>query len=167
MPTLAIIWDPTTFEGKEYITRHTARAVLYRDDGRIAILHVWKYNYHKLPGGGVEEWEDIGEALRRECMEEVGAEIEIGKYIGEVVEYKVKLWWKNWDYILQISQCYFCRITKQWEHNFTESEKENNLSHRWFSLEEAIRTLENDNPDNEEWKFILQRELAFLKNIEA
>ena len=165
MPPLTIIWDPKIFEWKEYATRHTARAVLFREDGKIAILHVGKYNYHKLPGGWVEADEDIETALRRECLEEVGAEIEIGKYIGEVVEYRVNLWWEEWDYILQISQCYVCKISKQWEHSFTESEKENNFSHRWLSFEEAIETLENDSPENEEWKFILQRELTFLENI--
>lgn len=89
---LKIIWNPESFDGKEYTTRHTARAVLFREDGKIAILHVGKYNYHKLPGGGVEEWEDMETALRRECLEEVWAEIEIKGYIGEVVEYRANLW---------------------------------------------------------------------------
>lgn len=165
MQPLKTIWNPQSFEWKTYQVRHTARAVLFRDDGKIAILHVGKYNYHKLPGGWVEEWEDTETTLRRECLEEVWAEIEIGKYIGEVIEYRANLWWEEWDYILQISRCYVCTLSKQWEHNFTDSEKENNFSHRWFSLEEAIKALENDNPENEEWKYILERELTFLKNI--
>ena len=98
-------------------------------------------------------------------MEEVGAEVEIGKYIGEVIEYRAKLWWEEWVPVLQISKCYICRIIKLWDSDFTESEKENNFSHRWFSLEEAIRTLETDMPQNKEGGFILKRELAFLKNI--
>ncbi len=165
MSPLAIIWNPKLFEWKEYVTRHTARAVLFRDDGKIAILHVWRYNYHKLPWGWIEEWEDFETALRRECLEEVWAEITIGKYIGEVVEYRANLWGEEWDYVLQISRCYLGTITNQWEHNFTEQEEEDDFSHRWFSLEEAITTLKNDTPENEEWKYILQRELTFLKNI--
>ena len=164
MQILATIWNPESFKWKEYTTRHTARAVLFREDGKIAILHVGKHDYHKLPGGGVEEWEDVEVALRRECLEEVWAEIAIGKYIGEVVEYRANLWWFE-DYMLQISQCYICTITKQWEHSFTDSEKENDFSHRWFSLDEAIKALEYDTPENEVWKYILQRDLIFLKNI--
>ncbi len=163
MTPLKIIWDPKIFEWKEYTTRHTARAILFREDGKIAILHVGKYDYHKLPGGWIEEWEDVELALRRECLEEVGAEIEIEKYIGEVIEYRANLWWADSDYVLQISKCYQCSILSIGEHSFTDSEKENDFSHRWFSLEEAIQILEKDTPKNKEWAFIIARELAFLQ----
>ncbi len=92
MSPLAIIWDPKTFEGKKYSTRHTARAVLVDNDNKIPLLYVGKYDYHKLPGGWVEKDENIEEALRRECLEEVWCEIEIWKYLWEVVEYRANIW---------------------------------------------------------------------------
>ena len=40
----------------------------------------------ELPGGGVEEGEIFEEALRRECREEIGADVEIGKELPWVSE---------------------------------------------------------------------------------
>ena len=36
---------------EEYKTRKTARAVVFRDDGKIAVLLNSRDGYHKLPGG--------------------------------------------------------------------------------------------------------------------
>ena len=60
-----------TNKDADYKPRTAARAVL-KKDGRIALLHVTKHNYYKLPGGGVDEGESIEQALERELLEEVG-----------------------------------------------------------------------------------------------
>ena len=39
--------------------RGAARAVLLDDSGQVYLLKVSKYGYHKLPGGGIHEGEDI------------------------------------------------------------------------------------------------------------
>ena len=165
MSPLKIIWDPKSFEGKKYRTRYTARAVLYDEKENIPLLYVGKYSYHKLPGGWVEAWENTEEALQRECLEEVGCEIEIWKYLWEVVEYRANIWWEEDNYTLQISKCYRWKIVKKWEANFTKSEKENDFSCRWVTLEEAIHILETDEPKNLEWRFIIERELTFLRSV--
>lgn len=67
--------------------RLAARAVLFKGN-KIALLHVTKYKYHKLPGGGVEKDETIEAALYREMMEETGCQIEIIKEVGKVIEHR-------------------------------------------------------------------------------
>ena len=59
--------------------REASRAILFDENDLIPLLFVAKHNYHKLPGGGVDEGEDKdkAQALVRECLEEVGSEIEL------------------------------------------------------------------------------------------
>ena len=45
-------------EVKNYRVREAGRAVVMDRDGMIALLHVTKESYYKLPGGGIEETED-------------------------------------------------------------------------------------------------------------
>ncbi len=71
-----------------YKERLAARAVLMDENGRIALMHAGRLDYYKLPGGGVEDGEDIKTALARELLEEVGAEAGIISEIGWVEEYR-------------------------------------------------------------------------------
>lgn len=54
---------PTTWS-----QRKTGRAIIFDADKNVALLHVTKKHYHKLPGGGVEEGENVAEALKREAI---------------------------------------------------------------------------------------------------
>ena len=42
-----------------YSQREAARAVMADAEGRIALLHVVKYGYYKIPGGGIDPGESI------------------------------------------------------------------------------------------------------------
>jgi 8-oxo-dGTP pyrophosphatase MutT (NUDIX family) len=75
-------------EVKGYRTREAGRAVVFDDEGKVALLSVSKENYYKLPGGGVEEGEDKITALHRECQEEIGCDVEIVNELGFIVEYR-------------------------------------------------------------------------------
>ena len=68
--------------------REAARAVVFDFENKVALLHVKKHAYHKLPGGGLEEGEDIKTALEREMMEEIGCQVEVQNEIGEIIEYR-------------------------------------------------------------------------------
>lgn len=65
MNLLATIQEPRVSRKKiqglpeRYHHRKAARAVVLDSDGSVALLHVSKFGYHKLPGGGVEENEDL------------------------------------------------------------------------------------------------------------
>ena len=51
-----------------YNLRKASRSILFNNDNQIALLYVSKHKYHKLPGGGVENTENIKETLKREVM---------------------------------------------------------------------------------------------------
>ena len=53
-------------------SRPSARAIITRDDNKIALVYSENKKYYKFPGGGIHEDEDKKEALIREVREEVG-----------------------------------------------------------------------------------------------
>lgn len=141
-----------------YKLRKAARAMVVNKDNRIAILNVTKDKYHKLPGGGFEGDEDVEEALRREVMEEVGAEIEIQDEVGCTIEYRDEF------RLLQISYCYIARIVGALVPvSFTELEISDGFELQWYSIEEAIEIMESDQPQSYVGKFIHNRDIIFLK----
>lgn len=143
----------------EYKVRKAARAIVYNNLGKIALLYVSKNNYHKLPGGGLEEGEDIKTALEREVLEEVGANIEVVGEIGCIIEYR------NEFKQIQLSYCYNSKVIGEVKHtDFTEKEIEEGFKLKWVKLNEAIELLENDIPDNYAGKFMRYRDLIFLRS---
>lgn len=140
--------------------REASRAILFDENDLIPLLFVSKYNYHKLPGGGIDEGEDKSQALVRECLEEVGSEIEVNGEVGKIIEFRSK-----WD-LKQISYCYYGKIISKGDPDFTKKELSQGFKIVWLPLKEAIFQVENDKPKNYEGSFIQKRDLWFLKKAE-
>ena len=139
-------------------TRRADRAVVFDNDKNIGILYVGKYNYHKLPGGGLEGDESGGETLKRECLEEIGCNIETFGELGEIIEYRDK-----WS-LKQHSYCYLANVAgENGKPDFTQKEIDDGFEIKWMSPEEAIKLLENDRPGGYEGGFIQIRDSSFLK----
>lgn len=51
--------------------RPSVRGIILKD-GKVAMMHSLKYDYYKLPGGGIEDGENYEETLIREVKEESG-----------------------------------------------------------------------------------------------
>lgn len=163
METLKELKDEN-FPSDNFKIREAARAVVFDDKGFTPLLFVSKHNYHKLPGGGIEEGEDKMEGLRRELLEETGCEIEVEKEIGQIIEYRsaIKFNWR--DNLKQTSYCYLGKITKKNNlPNFDKGEIAEGFKLGWYSLDEALQTLENDKPDSYGGSFIQSRDITFLK----
>jgi len=139
--------------------RQAVRAILFDENNLIPLLFVAQHNYHKIPGGGILKGEDKVKALRRECREEVGCEIEIIGEIGKIIEFRSK-----WD-LMQTSYCYFGKIKSKGLPSFTKKELSQDFRIIWVTLEDAIEKAKNDQPSNYEGLFIRERDLEFLKNL--
>lgn len=154
-----ILPDAPVLDKIDFRKREAARAIVSDSDGKIALLRVGKHNYHKLPGGGVDDGEDIPTALRRELLEEIGCTAEVNNEVGQVIEYRDQF------KLFQTSYCFTATQTgEKGLPDFTESELAEGFSIVWVDdLESAINLLENDSPNNYDGAFIQVRDLALLK----
>lgn len=163
MQTFKIIRDKCfgldTPEPKMWGERKTGRAIIFDKNRNVALLHVTKKHYHKLPGGGVEEGENVNEALRREAIEESGCDITNIRELGIIEEYRGRFSEH------QTSHCFIADVEGEKKNpDLTPEELENGFEITWLPLEEAIKTLESEvNVEDYEGKFINARELTFLK----
>lgn len=150
-------------EVKKYRVREAGRAVVIDEDGMIALLHVSKESYYKLPGGGIEETEDKIIALKRECQEEIGCDVEITGEIGTIIEYR-----KIFN-LKQTSYCYLAKVKgEKGKPNFTEDEKENGFEQVWLPYEKALKVLAESKATNIEGSaYIVPRDTAFLKEAQT
>ena len=119
-------------------TRLVARAILLNEQNKIALhtLHrddiFGNQTYLETPGGGVDEGETFEEAVKRECLEETGTDIQIICPLGEVEDAYNLIGRKN------INRFYLCRILSQKVKHFV-SEGDGFIQHTdFYSIDEAI-----------------------------
>lgn len=138
--------------------RKAARAVVFDDAGNIGLLHVVNKNYYKLPGGGIDEGEDVFIALKRECREELGVDIEVGSELGQIIEYRTEL------KLHQESHCFMAKVKgEKGAPNFTGDEVTDGFETIWVSPNDAIEFLNLKVTSNYGGRFIIERDLCFLK----
>lgn len=71
-----------------YRLRKGVRAVMRNVAGEMALEHIGRDDFYKLPGGGVERGETNIDALNREIQEEAGCAIRDIRPLGIVIEYR-------------------------------------------------------------------------------
>ena len=140
--------------------RSAARGVVFDENNKVALLPVTAHNYYKLPGGGIEEGEDNLAAFRRECLEEIGSDVEVIQELGSVVEYRTEFG------LVQTSYCFVGKTTgERKETAFTQHEMDQGFKQAvWVPLDEAIKLMENQ-ANNYEGKFIVERDTFLLNKV--
>ena len=144
----------------EYRERRASRAIVFDNDGKVALLNATKKSYHKLPGGGIEEGEDIKAALGRELLEEIGCVVDNLRELGIIEEFR------NGNLKLhQLSYCFLADIVgEKGIPNLEDGEAADGFETVWVDLEEAIKILESETGiERYEGKFIRLRDLIFLQ----
>lgn len=138
--------------------RLTARAIVKNQDGLFAVMYSDKFKLHSLPGGGVEDDEDVLTALRREVYEETGCVCDEIKELGIVAENRASL-----DYT-QINYYYVVSTThKPGENHLTESEQTSRTVVQWYTFEEMVRLINGQEFDRVQGKYLKARDVAALK----
>lgn len=142
MEKIATLLDSDIFPQKETIPvskwneRKTVKIVLKNSDGKFAFVTNPIHGFFLLPGGGIEDEEDVFFAANRECQEEVGYSIEDPEIFASTEE------WRARDGVHYDTVCLSAttgmKITDDLR---TEDEKRNGLIVKWLTLEEAVSIL--------------------------
>jgi len=142
-----------------YRERKASRAIVFDKDKKIALLHATKKNFHKLPGGGIEDGENITNALARELLEEIGCSANNIRELGIIEEYRNKF------ELHQISYCFLADLVgNKGTPNLEEDEIADGFEPIWMSIENAIETLGGEiGVQDYEGKFIRLRDSTFLQ----
>jgi len=158
MKLLKIISDAKD-KSLDFGAREASRSIVFDKNYKIPILHVTKFNYHKLPGGGIEKGEDKIKALNREMLEKTGCKIEVKGEVGKIIEFRSKFKLK------QTSYCYFGKVVNVGSSKLEQDEINDGFELVWLRVNEAIQLFEKDLPTNYEGKFIQNRDLTFLQKL--
>jgi len=148
--------------------RISARGIVFKDDN-IALFYKKNMNEYKLPGGGVEEGENLEEAFKREVLEETGCKVNILTKLGITEEFK------GTANFYQLSHVYLAKVIDDTHKlNLTEKEKTEGGELLWVTLEQAINLVRNcfdklkpSTYDEQEniyaTRFIIKRDLSILE----
>ncbi|MCL2850899.1 MAG: NUDIX hydrolase [Firmicutes bacterium] len=181
MKLIAEICQDKEIKCKQFKLRRKVRVILLDDDNRIAVMNITKAGFHILPGGGIDGNETNAEACYRECLEEVGASIEILCELGLTITQR------NTDARLNFDYCYVAKVIGNLQSvSFTEGEIFGGYKLEWYDINDAILIFKEEEKKqySSEWakyldaknftedmknlefikhKPVVERELAILK----
>ena len=164
-----------TIDKKNYIEngtvgkRPSVRGIIIRDN-TIAMMHSLKYDYYKLPGGGIEEGESLEETLIREVKEESGLVVKEStiKEFGLVRRIEKGM---IEDIFIQENYYFLCEAEDEpEEQNLDDYEADERFTLEFVTVEQVLDV--NNNHDHGEkvnaqtFKGMLDRENRVLQFVE-
>ncbi|MBT7073420.1 MAG: NUDIX domain-containing protein [Anaerolineae bacterium] len=125
-------------EGKTFF-REAVRGIIFCAR-KILMIYSPIYGDYKFPGGGVHAEERHIEALRREIIEECGAEMtEVTGELGKTQEYAINQKEEDYETFKMTSYYYFCEIKgKLGAQNLDDYEEKLGYKPEWVDIDIAI-----------------------------
>ena len=140
--------------------RKAVRAVIFDEvEEKIAVLEVKNGDYHKIPGGEVENDETNEETAIREALEEGACDVQLITKIGEFEFVE-----PTFPNLVNHSVCFLAKKIKDHKTTyFTEEEKNDSFKLLWLNIDEAIKLFE-DVKSKIPFELIMNnRDLKFIK----
>ncbi len=154
-----------TIDNKSIFQRKATRAIALRGD---MILMVFTERYHDycLPGGGIDDGEELIPGMIRELQEETGAKniLDIREF-GIYEEYRP--WYKpDFDIQHMVSYCYTCSVDQELgETSLEHYELDNGMKPQWINIHDAIAHNEETMATSEKKGMSIERETYLLHLI--
>lgn len=167
-PTMRLLFcvDMLNYEENwPHSKRPSVRGIIWNGD-RLAMVHSLKYDYYKLPGGGINGEESHEATLIREVKEETGLTV-----IPESIkEYGFVLWLQKSEYIEntifeQENFYYICEVEKNaGEQKLDAYEAEEGFTLEFVTPEEAIRVNRSGQYESAA-RVMVEREIRVLEEL--
>lgn len=144
--------------------RFCVRVILPNDKNEICVIKSEKYGYMQLPGGGIDDGENIIEALRRETEEETGFLIKGIKPIRYTLEKREDVR-NNHDWDQDISFVFTALPDKEVGTKYMEDEVAEGFNPIWIKLGDFIAEQEHNEGKIESYSgcFSNKRDLEIVK----
>ncbi|MCL2405251.1 MAG: NUDIX hydrolase [Defluviitaleaceae bacterium] len=163
MKQLLSITDKDINGSDELSTRKPRVAVgivLFDENKHIALSHIGIWDLHMLPGGGVDEGEDLISAVRREAWEETGCRCEIIAELGKTYQNSMK------ENFVQEKYHYLAHVVgEKGELHLEEYEIESKTTVRWYPIEQAYNLISKKNSRDILHEFLKRRDTAVLDEV--
>ncbi|WP_434999834.1 NUDIX hydrolase [Vibrio scophthalmi] len=157
--------DIEHLDDKTVFQRKAARAIVI-DGEDILLLYTERYHDYTIPGGGLDEGEDMIAGMVRELEEETGAQnIHNIKPYGIYEEFRP--WYKdNADVMHMISYYYTCKIDRQLgETAYEDYEVKNGMKPVWMNIHAAIAHNEKTMAESPQKGMSIERETFLLQLV--
>lgn len=148
-------------------TREATRAISLKGES-ILLLYTERYHDYSLPGGGLDEGEDLVTGMIRELKEETGAKnISNVEAFGLYEEFRP--WYKeDFDVVHMLSYCFTCSVDVELGSTKLEHyEVSNGMKPVWINIHEAISHNEKTIANSEKKGMSIERETFLLRLIRS
>ncbi len=149
----------------EYVDRNTGKAIMLDNKGMVGLVGNKQNDFLQLPGGGIDEGENIDEGIIRECLEETGCNVVLKSEVGIIDDYRPR------DKKHCINFCYVVAVTgEKGEVSHTDDESNIGMYTKWVDVKTALDIFRKQEKDLKEGGvtfyntgFNILRDLKFLE----